>query len=57
MNSKGLSKNQNGKMNLTKIYRSNIMNRIGHFNNEINYNVDNLESTREYRRSKTVLQI
>ena len=30
MNSKGLSKNQNGKLNLTKIDRSNIMSKIGH---------------------------
>ena len=26
------------------------MSKIGHFNNEINYRVDNLESTKEYRK-------
>ena len=55
MNSKGLSKNQNGKLNLTKIDRSDIMSKIGHFNNEINYRVDNLESTREYRKIQNSL--
>jgi hypothetical protein len=44
----GVSKNENGKLNLSKINRSNLMSKIGHFNNEINYSVDHLESTREY---------
>ena len=44
----GLSKNENGRLNLKKINRSNLISKIGHFNNEIDYRVDNLESTREY---------
>jgi hypothetical protein len=48
MNGKGLSKNDNGRLNLKKINRSNLMSKIGHFNNEIDYRVDHLESTREY---------
>jgi hypothetical protein len=47
-NVKGFHKNQNGKLNLAKINRSNLMNKIGHFNNEINYRVNHLESTTEY---------
>jgi 23S rRNA maturation-related 3'-5' exoribonuclease YhaM len=48
MNGKGLSKNDNGRLNLKKINRSNLMSKIGHFNNEIDYRVDNLESSKEY---------
>ncbi|MGB9200293.1 hypothetical protein [Methanobacterium sp.] len=44
----GLSKNENGRLNLKKINRSNLISKIGHLNNEIDYRVDNLESTREY---------
>ena len=44
----GLSKNENGRLNLKKIDRSNLISKIGHLNNEIDYRVDNLESTREY---------
>ena len=50
MNGKAVSKKQNDVLNLTKINRSNLMSKIGHFNNEINYMVDNLESTKEYRK-------
>ncbi len=50
MNGKALSKKQNEVLNLSKINRSNLMSKIGHFNNEINYRVDNLESTKEYRK-------
>jgi hypothetical protein len=50
MNGKGLPKNQNGNINLTKINRSNLMSKIGHFNSEINYRVDHLESTTEYHK-------
>ena len=49
-NGKALSKKQNDMLNLSKINRSNLMSKIGHFNNEINYRVDNLESTKEYRK-------
>jgi hypothetical protein len=48
MNGKGFQKNQNGKLNLAKINRSNLMRKIGHSNNEINYRVNHLESTTEY---------
>ena len=50
MNGKAVSKKQNEVLNLSKINRSNLMSKIGHFNNEINYRVDNLESTKEYRK-------
>lgn len=50
LDGKGLSKNRKEKLNLTKINRSNIMNKIGRFNNEIDYNVNHLESTTEYRK-------
>ena len=48
MNGKDSSKNENSKLNLKKITRSSLMSHIGHFNNEIDYRVDHLESTREY---------
>jgi hypothetical protein len=50
MDGKGLPKNRKEKLNLTKINRSNIMGKIGRFNNEIDYNVNHLESTTEYRK-------
>ena len=43
-----LSKNENGRINLTKIDRSNLLSNIGHFNNEIDCRIDNLDSIREY---------
>ena len=48
MNGNGLSKNENGRINLTKIDRSNLLSNIGHFNNEIDRRIDNLDSIREY---------
>jgi hypothetical protein len=50
MNGKASSKKQNEVLNLSKINRSNLMSKIGHYNNEINYRLDNLESTKEYRK-------
>ena len=48
MNGNGLSKNENNRINLTKIDRSNLLSNIGHFNNEIDRRIDNLDSIREY---------
>jgi hypothetical protein len=48
MNRNGFSKNGNGRINLTRIDRSNILSSIGHFNSEIDRRVDNLDSIREY---------
>jgi hypothetical protein len=48
MNGNGLSNNKKGRINLTKIDRSNLLSNIGHFNNEIDRRIDNLDSIREY---------
>ena len=48
MNGNGFSENGNGRINLTKIDRSNILSNIGHFNSEIDCRIDNLDSIREY---------
>ena len=56
MNQKGLSNNQNEKINLKKIDRTNLMSKIGHFDSEIDSKVDQLESI-EYLKIQNVLWI
>ena len=55
MNEKGLSNNQNEKINLKKIDRTNLMSKIGHFDSEIDSKVDQLESIEYLKIQKRIM--
>ncbi len=57
MNEKGLSNNQNEKINLKKIDRTNLMSKIGHFDSEIDSKVDQLESIEYLKIQKRIMDL
>ena len=55
MDQKAITKDQNEKLNLTKEYASDIMQKVGYLNIEINNRVDHLESTTEYQKIQNLI--
>lgn len=47
---------KNRSFNLPKIYRSDLMKKMGYLNDEINTRVNNLESSTEYRKIQTLIR-